>query len=102
MDQAVEDLAVTGSVPNRHLKGVDGEVRAQGFGDLPAHHQAGEHVEDEGGVDPPSVRLDVGQIRHPEAVGLVGTKAALDEVGRTVLTLVGSGGHLVGPASTGS
>jgi hypothetical protein len=29
MDQAVEDLAVTGPVPHGHLAGIDGEVRAQ-------------------------------------------------------------------------
>ena len=52
MDQAVEDLAVTGAVPHRHLEGVDGEVGAQGLGDLPADHHAGEHVDDEGRVDP--------------------------------------------------
>ena len=101
MDQAVEDLAVAGAVPHRHLEGVDGEVRAQGLGDLPAHHHAGEHVDDEGGVDPAGVRLDVGEVGHPEAVGFVGMELAIDQVGRTVLALVGAGGDLVGPAPAG-
>ena len=45
------------------------------LGDLPADHHAGEHVDDEGGVDPAGVRLDVGQVGHPEPVGLVGAEA---------------------------
>ena len=47
------------------------------------------------------MRLDVGQVRHPEPVGLVGAELALDEVGRTVLALVEAGGDLVGPAPAG-
>ena len=58
-------------------------------------------VEDEGGVDPAGVRLDVGQVGHPEPVGLVGSELALDEVSRTVLALVEAGRHLVGPATAG-
>jgi hypothetical protein len=101
MEQAVEDLAVTSAIPHRHLEGVDGEIRTQGLGDLPPHHHAREHVEDEGGVDPSGVRLDVGQVGHPETVGFVCSELAFDEVGRTVLSFVEAGGDLVGPAPTG-
>ncbi len=102
VNQAVEDLAVTGAVPHRHLEGVDGEVRAQGLGDLPADHHAREHVDDEGGVHPAGMGLDVGEVGHPEPVGLVRAKATLDEVGRAVLALVEAGRDLVGPAPSGS
>jgi hypothetical protein len=44
------------------------------------------------------MRLDVGEVGHPEPVGLVGTELALDEVGGTVLALVEAGGDLVSPA----
>ena len=98
MDQAVEDLTAPGPVPHRHLEGVDGEVRAQGLRDLPADHHPRKHVDDERGVDPAGMGLDVGEIGHPEPVGLVGTELSLDDVGRAVLTLVEAGGHLVGPA----
>ncbi len=101
VDQAVEDLAIAGPVPHRHLEGVDGEVRSQGFRDLPADDHAREHVEDEGGVDPSGVRLDVGQVGHPETVGLVGAELAVDQVGRPVLAFVEASGHLVGPAPAG-
>ena len=47
------------------------------------------------------MRLDVGQVGHPEPVGLVRAEAALDEVGRAVLALVEAGGDLVGPAPAG-
>ena len=43
-------------------------VRSE-FGQLPADHHAGEHVDDEGGVDPARMRLDVGQVGDPQPVG---------------------------------
>ena len=100
MDQPVEDLTMAGPVRDRQLQGVDGEVGAQAVGDLPADDHAGEYVEDERGVHPAGMGLDVGEVRHPEPVGLVRPEAALNEVGRTVLALVEAGGDLVGPSPT--
>ena len=54
----------------------------------------------EGDVDEADVGLHVGQVRHPEPVRAIGDEASFDEVGRTILCLVGDGGSSPLPATT--
>ena len=68
MDQAGDVLAGPLPRPQPHVQGVQGQVGAQAGGHLPADDHAGEHVEDERGVDPAGVRADVGQVGDPELV----------------------------------
>jgi len=101
MHQAVEDLASSPAVPDGHLQGVDGQVRAQAGRDLPADDHAGVHVDDEGRVYPPGVRLDVGQVRHPQPVRRRGLEVPVDQICRAALTVVVAGGDLVEPPPSG-
>ena len=55
--------------PDAHLQGVQGEVGAQGLGQLPAHHAAGEHVDHERRVDPAGEGAAVGDVSDPQLVG---------------------------------
>ena len=52
MHQAGDVLAGPLPGPQPHVEGVQGQVGAQAGRHLPAHDQAGVHVEDERGVDP--------------------------------------------------
>ena len=58
MHQVVEVVSV-GRL-DRHLECIDGQITAQGSGDLPAHNEANEHVDDEGRIDQVAVSLHVG------------------------------------------
>ena len=77
VDQAVEDLACSGAIPDGHLQGVDGEIRAQAVGDLPADHQARVHVDDERRVHPPGVGLYIGEVGDPQPVRARGLEVPL-------------------------
>jgi len=103
MHQAVEDLTLSGAVPDGHLQGVDGQVRAQGVGQLPAHDHPAEDVDEEGGVQPADVGLHVGEVGHPQPIGGGRCEVPVHQVVRAVLALVRPGGDLVGlaPAYTG-
>ena len=89
MDQSRESEIV--ARVDRHLECVQGEVTAQRRGRLPPHNAATEHVDDERDVDPSGVRLDVGQIRHPESIGCRGEELPIDEVLGTMLVLIADG-----------
>lgn len=52
-------------------------------------------------ADPTDEGLDVGQIRHPQAVGAIGHELAVHQVSGPVLGLVGDGGPLKGLVSPG-
>jgi hypothetical protein len=58
------------ALPERHLQGVDDQLRAQVVGDRPADDPAGEHVEDDGEVDPPLAAAVLGDVGDVEPVGL--------------------------------
>ncbi len=55
---------------------------------LPADDHPRENVEDERHIHPPRVRLDVGEVGDPEAVGGRCSEAVLDEVCRALEALV--------------
>ena len=92
MDQPGESEIV--ARVDRHLECVQGEIAAQRRGRLPPHDAATEHVDDERDVDPSGVRLDVGQIRHPESIGCRGEELPIDEVLGTMLVLIADGRDL--------
>ena len=82
------------TVPHGHLQGVDGQVRAQRPGGLPADDHPGVDVDDEGHVDPAGVRLDVGQIGDPQPVRGRRPELSLDQISRSMLTVIGAGRDL--------
>jgi hypothetical protein len=88
MNEAVEVLADSGAVPDRHFQSVYGEVRSQAVRDLPSHHHSREHVDDEGGVHPSGIGLHIGEVRNPQPVRCLSFELAFDQVTRTVLTVI--------------
>ena len=54
--------------PQPHLEGVEGQVGAQALRQLPADDAAGEHVDDERGVDPAGEGAAVGDVGDPQLV----------------------------------
>ena len=66
--------------PDGHLEGVDDELGAHVIGDRPAHHAPGEGVEDHGQVGLAVLGRVLGDVHHPEAVGLGGIEGPLDQV----------------------
>jgi len=98
MDQPVEGLSAPGAVPHGHLQSVDGQIGPQAVGDLPAHHQATEHVDDERGVDPAAMGLHIGQVGHPQPVRGRRLEPAADQIIGAALAVVVAGGDLEPPA----
>ena len=94
MNEAVEGLAVAAAVPDGHLQRVQRQVAAQRVGDLPAHHHAAEHVDDERRVHPPNVGLHIGEVRYPQTVGRRRLEPSVDKVRGSVLTFVAAGRDL--------
>ena len=92
MDELAGVVSVAGPGPQAHLEGVEGQIGAQAGGDLPAHDAAGEHVEDEGDVDPAGEGAHIGDIGDPQLVRRVGAELALDQVGAQVRPVAGLGG----------
>lgn len=86
--EAVEVVACPGAVPDGHFEGVDGQVGSQRDRGLPADDHAGVHIDDECGVYPAGVGLDIRQVGHPEPVGCRRLEAAFDQVSGPVLALV--------------
>lgn len=80
MDQTGQVCPSAAAGPQGHVEGIQGQIGAQGGGDLPAQHDPGEHVQDERDVDPAGMRADVGQVRHPQLVRSLGDELPLDQV----------------------
>jgi hypothetical protein len=68
MDQTADVPAGPPAGPQAHLQRVEREVGAQRAGQLPADHPPGEHVGDEGGVDPSGEGSAVGDVGDPQLV----------------------------------
>jgi hypothetical protein len=60
----------------------DGQFGTHVLAHRPTHHLAGEQVEDHGQVEPALAGRNVGDIRQPDLIGLVGDKILLEEVCR--------------------
>jgi hypothetical protein len=76
VDQPTERLAPP--LPQRHVQRIKRELGMERAGDLPAHHGAGEHIDDEGDVDPAAVGLHIGEVGDPQLVGGRRLELALD------------------------
>jgi len=63
-----------------HVQGVGDQLGAQMIGDRPAHHAAGEDIEDDRGVDPALTGAVLGDVGDPQPVRALGDEAAVDQV----------------------
>ena len=78
----VVDHAVGATLPERHVEGVEHELRAQVVSHGPADHAAAEGIQHDGEVQEPRPGGDVGDVRNPEPIGCVGGEVALNQVWR--------------------
>src|SRR6266516_2059088 len=83
----------------RHLQSVQGEVRPQRAGGLPADDEAGADIDHEGDVHPAAVSLDVGQVGDPQAIRGRRTELPTNQVERPIGRLVRDGGPDAGLAT---
>jgi hypothetical protein len=79
---AVGDRLTSGwtTSPDGHLEGVDNELRTHVIGDRPAHDPAAEGVEDHGQVRLAVLGWVLGDVHHPQAVGLGGVEGPIHQV----------------------
>jgi len=84
----VGEVAVR-ALPDRHLKGVEGEIGPEALGDSPADDGPAEGVGDERYVAKARPCRDVGDVCQPETVRRRCLELALDEVGRLGPGVVG-------------
>src|SRR5690625_640099 len=75
--------------PDAHLQRVQGEVGPQRLRQLPADHAAGEHIDDERGIDPARERAAVGDVRDPQLVRSGRGEVTFDQVRTGVWTVAG-------------
>ena len=76
------DDAVRPTLPEGHGERVEDEPAAQVGGHRPADDPAAERIEHHREIEEAGPGRDVGDVRHPEAVGLLSNKVALDQIGR--------------------
>ena len=74
------DHAVGPPLPERHVEGIEHELRAQVVGHGPAHHAAAEGIQHNSEVQEPGPGGDVGDVRDPEPIGCIGGEVALDQI----------------------
>ena len=63
----VEDLWLT-ATSQRHLQGVQAELRVKAVGELPAEHVPGEQIHDRHQVEESLLQRDVGDVSRPDLV----------------------------------
>ena len=63
-----------------HVQSIGDQLGAQMIGDRPAHHPAGEHIEDDRGIHPALTRAVLGDVGDPEPVRALGTKLTVDQI----------------------
>jgi hypothetical protein len=66
--------------PGGHLQGVDHELGSDVIGDRSAHDHAAEGVEDHSHIDLALGGGVLGDVDHPQPIGLGGIEAAVDQV----------------------
>ena len=74
------------SLPDGHLKGVQGQVGVQARGGLPAHDSPRVHVSHESHIDPPGEGAYIGDVGDPQLVRPESAEMSFDEVGRALLS----------------
>ncbi|MNX85066.1 hypothetical protein D3C86_1168920 [compost metagenome] len=65
------------------LQGIEHEIGVHGTADPPTNDAPGEHVDDEGHVQPALPGRDVGEIGNPKLIGSVGLELSIDAIKRT-------------------
>ena len=90
MDQAAVALGLPGV--QRLLQRIEHKVRAHRTADPPAHDAPGEHVDDEGHIQPALPGRDIGEVRDPELVRTIGLELPVDPVQRARCLAVGDRG----------
>lgn len=77
MDQAV---GIGSSFVKSLLERIEDEIGLHGATDAPAHDAPGEHVDDEGDIQPHLPSRNVGEVRHPQFIGAVSLEHPIDLV----------------------
>ena len=94
-----DGLACVIAGPDAHLKRVQREVRPQRLRQLPADHAAGEHIDDERGIQPASEGAAVGDVRNPQLVRSGRGEVTFDQVRTIIRATTGDrGARALGPA----
>lgn len=80
----VDQALLAGGLPGveRLLQRIKHEVRGHAPADAPADDTAGEHIHDEGDIQPALPSRDIGEIRHPKLIGAIGLELPIDQVQR--------------------
>jgi len=63
-----------------HVQGVGDQLGTPMIGDPPAHHPAGEHIEDDRGIHPALTRAVLGDVGDPQSVRALGAELTLNQV----------------------
>jgi hypothetical protein len=80
VDQAAVTLGLAGV--QGLLQRIEHEVRAHRTAHAPAHDAPGEHVDDEGHVQPALPGRDIGEVRYPQLVRPLGLELPVDPIQR--------------------
>jgi len=92
VDQAGQVGALAPARPDGHFQGVQGQVRVQARGGLPADDPPGVDVRHEGHVHPAAESTHICDVRHPQLVRPESGEMPVHQVGRALLPRRGPGG----------
>jgi len=85
------DVGAAATAGQRHPQRVQDQRGAHVAGQLPADDPAREDVDDEAEVDHALPAADIGEVRDPEPIRLLGAEVAVDEIGRPPGCRIGPG-----------
>ena len=77
----VDQVGCWTALDHGHAQSCQRQLCAQVVSHGPAHHPSRGAVQEDGQVEPPLPGADVGDVAHPELVGIVGCEVALDQIG---------------------
>ena len=75
------DYAVRPPLPERHLKGIEHELRVQGGRHRPADNPTAERIEHNRQVEEAGPGRNVRDISHPQQIGPIRSEVTVDEIG---------------------
>jgi hypothetical protein len=76
-----------------HVQGIEDKLGPETRRHRPPHDPATPCVEDDGEIEEAGPRRHVGDVRHPRAIGPVGSEGALDEIRRRAARGIAAGGR---------
>ena len=91
VDQAGQVRALAPARPDGHFQGVQGQVRVQARGGLPADDPPGVDVRHEGHVHPAAESTHICDVRHPQLVRPESGEVTVHQVGRALPPSVRTG-----------